>query len=114
MKTLDPRCDEEKREIFALFDGRIVCGDDSQMRRGPWTDKEGEIVKVVRGKPAPDIFLSAAEMIGRPVGREEVPTEGEAVERRKGLVFEDGIPGVQAALKAGMQGELCCVRPDTC
>ncbi|KIM31403.1 hypothetical protein M408DRAFT_327623 [Serendipita vermifera MAFF 305830] len=102
MKTMDPRADAEKREVFALFDGRIVCGDDSQLRRGPWT-KDGEIEKVVRGKPAPDIFLSAAEMIGRPVGREETPSTEEAAERGRGLVFEDGIPGVQAALKAGMQ-----------
>ena len=105
MKTMDPRCDDEKKEIFALFDGRVVCGDDSQMGRGPWVSKDGEVIKVVRGKPAPDIFLSAAEMIGRPVGREETPSAEETVERSKGLVFEDGIPGVQAALKAGMQGE---------
>ena len=105
MKTMDPRCDAEKREVFELFDGRVMCGDDSELGMGPWARLEGGVVKVVRGKPAPDIFLSAAELIGRPVGREETPSAEEAVERNKGLVFEDGIPGVQAALKAGMQGE---------
>jgi len=105
MKTMDPRCCAEKREVFALFDGRIVCENNSKLGVGPWATQEGDIVKVVRGKPAPDVFLSAAELIGRPVGREETPSEEEAAERSKGLVFEDGIPGVQAALKAGMQGE---------
>jgi len=61
-----------------------------------------------RGKPHPDIFLVAAkECLGRDVG--DVSTdasvdleEGLAVERRKGLVFEDAIPGVVAAKRAGM------------
>ena len=105
MKTMDPRCDAEKREVFKLFDGRVVCGDDSELGTGPWASSEGGVVKAVRGKLAPDIFLSAAELIGRPVGREETPSVEEAMERSKGLVFEDGIPGVQAALRAGMQGE---------
>jgi pseudouridine 5'-phosphatase len=105
MKTMDPRCNVEKREIFELFDGRVACGDDSKLGMGPWASAEGGAVKFVRGKPAPDIFLSAAELIGRPVGREETPSIEEVVERSKGLVFEDGIPGVQAALKAGMQGK---------
>ncbi|KAG8758119.1 hypothetical protein FRC14_000743 [Serendipita sp. 396] len=102
LKTIDPRCDEDKLEIFKLFGDKVVCGDDSQTGRGPWTNE-----RTVRGKPAPDIFLSAAEMIGRPVGREEgglgEVTEQQKVERSRGLVFEDGIPGVQAALRAGMQ-----------
>jgi pseudouridine 5'-phosphatase len=105
MKTMDPRCNVEKREIFELFDGRVACGDDSKLGMGPWASAEGGAVKFVRAKPAPDIFLSAAELIGRPVGREETPSMEEVVERSKGLVFEDGIPGVQAALKAGMQGK---------
>jgi pseudouridine 5'-phosphatase len=118
MKTVDPRCDAEKREVFELFDGRVVCGDDSELKLGPWASSEGGSVKLVRGKPAPDVFLSAAELIGRPVGREETPSAEEAVERSKGLVFEDGIPGVQAALKAGMQGESptvsCSLRMSLC
>lgn len=42
-----------------------------------------------RGKPAPDMFLLAAEKMGVPPGR--------------CLVFEDAEPGVQAALAAGMR-----------
>jgi len=44
---------------------------------------------VTRGKPAPDMFLLAAEKMG-------VPAKG-------CLVFEDAEPGVQAGLAAGMQ-----------
>ncbi|MFH1496301.1 MAG: HAD-IA family hydrolase [Verrucomicrobiota bacterium] len=42
-----------------------------------------------RGKPAPDMFLLAAEKMGVPADR--------------CLVFEDAEPGVQAALAAGMR-----------
>ena len=44
---------------------------------------------VDRGKPAPDMFLLAAEKMG-------VPAE-------KCLVFEDGQAGIEAANAAGMQ-----------
>jgi len=44
---------------------------------------------VVHGKPAPDMFLLAARLMG-------VPPE-------KCLVFEDAVPGIQAAHAAGMQ-----------
>lgn len=44
---------------------------------------------VVHGKPAPDMFLLAAKLMG-------VPPE-------KCLVFEDAVPGFQAAHAAGMQ-----------
>jgi HAD superfamily hydrolase (TIGR01509 family) len=47
---------------------------------------------VTRGKPAPDIFLLAAERMG-------VPPAG-------CLVFEDGEPGLLAARRAGMQAVL--------
>ena len=46
-------------------------------------------VPVGRGKPAPDMFLLAAERMG-------VPPE-------KCLVFEDAVPGIAAAKAAGMQ-----------
>jgi len=42
-----------------------------------------------RGKPAPDMFLLAAEKMGVPANR--------------CLVFEDAEPGIRAALAAGMQ-----------
>jgi beta-phosphoglucomutase family hydrolase len=44
---------------------------------------------VVHGKPAPDMFLLAAKLLG--------------VEPTKCLVFEDAEPGIKAALAAGMQ-----------
>ncbi len=51
---------------------------------------------VVHGKPAPDMFLLAAERMG-------VPPE-------KCLVFEDAPPGIQAARAAGMS---CVVVPSS-
>jgi len=61
-----------------------------------------------RGKPHPDIFLVAAkECLERNVG--DVSTdvsvgleEEWVLERKKGLVFEDAIPGVIAGKRAGM------------
>lgn len=79
------------------FPGRVAIG-----QRG---------IRKGRGKPHPDIFLVAAkECLGRNVG--DVSTDispglGEewVLERRKGLVFEDAIPGVIAGKRAGMNGE---------
>jgi len=48
--------------------------------------------QVKRGKPHPDIFLYAAETLG-------IETDED---RARTLVFEDGIPGVEAAVAAGM------------
>ncbi|KAJ6538865.1 HAD-like domain-containing protein [Mycena vulgaris] len=78
-------------EIFDCFEGKIVCGDDAK-----WT---------MRGKPEPDIFLVAArEILGRDVGPVDPAnvTAGQLEERRKGLVFEDALPGMQAGKRAGM------------
>ncbi|CAG8569471.1 4695_t:CDS:2 [Acaulospora colombiana] len=101
LKTADERCSKEKVEVFQLFREKVICGDDGPMGRSIWGTE-----KVVRGKPAPDIFLCAAEMVGRNVGRDEIDvSEEQKVERKRGLVFEDGIPGVEAASRAGMQGE---------
>ncbi|OSX65993.1 hypothetical protein POSPLADRAFT_1043524 [Postia placenta MAD-698-R-SB12] len=80
--------------LFGAFEGRVVCADDGLVRPG-------------RGKPHPDIFLVAAEKcLGRKVGEGEAVEAGvseeQKLERAKGLVFEDAIPGVLAGRSAGM------------
>ncbi len=61
------------REWFSIFK-TIVCGDDPRVRRG---------------KPAPDIFLAAAQSLG--------------VDPSSCVVVEDSPLGVAAALAAGMR-----------
>lgn len=83
-------------DLFNMFDGKVVCADDGLVAKG-------------RGKPNPDIFLVAArQMLGRDVGEgddiEKVITETQREERRKGLVLEDAILGMQAGKRAGMNG----------
>lgn len=80
------------QSVFGCFDGKVVCGDDHQYN--------------MKGKPAPDIFITTArEMLNRDVGHPEVSqTDIQINERRKGLVFEDALPGVQAGKRAGMSG----------
>ncbi|KIK09805.1 hypothetical protein K443DRAFT_671129 [Laccaria amethystina LaAM-08-1] len=77
------------QDVFGCFGNKIICGDDSHK---------------IKGKPAPDIFLVAAkELLGRDVGVPDVqPTSEQQEVRRRGLVFEDGLPGMQAAKRAGM------------
>ncbi|PFH51916.1 hypothetical protein AMATHDRAFT_74609 [Amanita thiersii Skay4041] len=77
-------------DVFDCFEGKVICGDDTEYS--------------MRGKPDPDIFLTAArELLGRNVGH---PLEGctyvQRRERSKGLVFEDSLPGVQSGKRAGM------------
>ena len=64
---------QQHREWFALF-AAIVLGDDPRLKRG---------------KPAPDIFLLAAQDLG--------------VEPARCVVVEDAPVGVEAARAAGMQ-----------
>ncbi|OCB88408.1 HAD-like protein [Sanghuangporus baumii] len=78
--------------LFGCFGNRVICADDAVIPEG-------------RGKPRPDIFLIAArEPLGLPVGTAEVEeaTDEEKAMRSRALVFEDAIPGVQAAKRAGM------------
>lgn len=79
-------------EVFGCFEGKVVCGDDQQYG--------------MRGKPEPDIFLVAAkEMLGRNVGNPTEPANEEhKAQRARSLVFEDGVPGLQAGKRAGMSG----------
>ncbi|KAK0448782.1 HAD-like domain-containing protein [Armillaria borealis] len=79
-------------EVFDCFEGNVVCADDER-----W----GAIA--MKAKPAPDIFLVAArEFLGRDVGEPGPVSEDQTLERKKGLVFEDGFAGVQAGKRAGM------------
>lgn len=52
---------------------------------------------VAHGKPAPDMFLLAARLMG--------------VEPARCMVFEDGKPGIEAAQAAGMKWVLVASRP---
>ena len=104
--------------VFQYFDieKNVVTGD--PLPEDP--DVPGRVangqrgIRKGRGKPHPDIFLVAAkECLGRNVG--DVSTdlsvdlaEEWVLERRKGLVFEDAIPGVIAGKRAGMNGEGDC------
>lgn len=80
------------QDVFGCFKGKVVCGDD--------------VHHAIKGKPAPDIFIIAAQkLLSRNVGPIKGPiTEDQKEERRKGLVFEDGLPGMQAGKRAGMLG----------
>jgi len=77
------------QSLFGCFEGKVICGDHKSN---------------MKGKPAPDIFLTTArEMLNRDVGYPEVSeTNIHIHERGKGLVFEDALPGVQAGKRAGM------------
>jgi HAD superfamily hydrolase (TIGR01509 family) len=64
------------QEFFGLFDA-VVLGDDAE---------------VINGKPAPDIFLRAAHLLGV-----------ESIDPNSCLVFEDAPAGVLAGLAADMR-----------
>ncbi|KAK0476763.1 HAD-like domain-containing protein [Armillaria novae-zelandiae] len=84
------------RDVFDCFEGNIVCADDEK-----W-----EAI-AMKAKPSPDIFLVAArELLGRDVAASGPVSEDQNLERKKGLVFEDGFAGVQAGKRAGMNGVL--------
>jgi pseudouridine-5'-monophosphatase len=58
---------------------------------------DDERMKGARGKPAPDIFLTALSAIN------EALPEGEKISPAECLVFEDSVPGVEAGRRAGMR-----------
>lgn len=73
---------ENLHDGFKLFGNRIVTGDD---------------VPPGRGKPQPDIYLNCLKLIN-----EERKLAGkESISIDECLVFEDGLPGVIAGIKAG-------------
>jgi pseudouridine-5'-monophosphatase len=77
-------------EIFAP--SHIVCGDDPRVPRG-------------RGKPLPDIYLTALETINEAIaasGSDEPPVRPEEC-----LVFEDAVPGCEAGRRAGCRVVWC-------
>jgi pseudouridine-5'-monophosphatase len=89
-------------ELFGLFEGKVICADD----RVDGAEGGERVIKEGRGKPAPDIYLTAAQkLLNLPVTITEDPaqiTPEEASLRARGLVFEDAIPGVEAGQRAGM------------
>jgi pseudouridine-5'-monophosphatase len=80
------------QDLFACFEGKAVCADD--------------FPGLMRGKPEPDMFLMAAkERLGFAVGNVQGScTDEEKKVRAKGLVFEDGLAGIQGGKRAGMNG----------
>lgn len=65
---------------FALFDGHVVTGDDPRLPPG-------------RGKPHPDIWAACLASLN--------DKHGTNIEPHECLVFEDGIPGVEAGKALG-------------
>lgn len=61
--------------------------DESGLR--PFFDALVDVDQVERGKPAPDLYLRAAEALGVPA--------------RRSVAFEDSYPGLESALAAGMK-----------
>ncbi|EER27035.1 hypothetical protein D8B26_002665 [Coccidioides posadasii str. Silveira] len=80
-------------ELFSQFpSSRIILGDDPRIGHG-------------RGKPRPDIYLLALEVINKEL-RESRCGEPE-IKPEECLVFEDSVPGVEAGRRAGMRVVWC-------
>lgn len=73
------------KDFFGVFGEVVMCGDDERI--------------IGKGKPRPDIFLHSLDHLNR-LRREKREPE---IMREECLVFEDGVPGVEAGLAAGMQ-----------
>lgn len=70
-------------EMMRVFDRARVLGDDP---------------RIMRGKPSPDIYLLALKLVNDGLEAGEEPIKPEEC-----LVFEDGLPGVEAGRRAGMR-----------
>jgi pseudouridine-5'-monophosphatase len=76
--------------LFAVFEERRrVLGDDPRIPKG-------------KGKPAPDIYLLALDMVN-----ETLPEGERKITPAECLVFEDSVPGVEAGRRAGMRVVWC-------
>lgn len=76
----------ETKKLLDIFrEDRRVLGDDPRVQHG-------------RGKPAPDIYLLALQMINSGFGDGTTKITPEEC-----LVFEDSVPGVEAGRRAGMR-----------
>ncbi|KAJ4415137.1 hypothetical protein N0V82_007507 [Gnomoniopsis sp. IMI 355080] len=82
LKTTRP---ETKRLLDYFQAERRILGDDTRVRYG-------------RGKPAPDIYLLALDVINSAIGSNE-----NAIKPNECLVFEDSVAGVEAGRRAGMR-----------
>jgi pseudouridine-5'-monophosphatase len=72
--------------LFSIFPtSQKILGDNPRIPAG-------------RGKPAPDIFLVALSAINA-----NLPPSITPIQPSECLVFEDAVPGVEAARRAGMQ-----------
>lgn len=80
-------------ELFSIFpECHKIVGDDGRIPKG-------------RGKPLPDIYLLALQVINETISAEE---EGERpILPEECLVFEDSVPGVEAGRRAGMRVIWC-------
>lgn len=82
LKTSNPRT-KQLLEVFQ--DERRILGDDPRLAHG-------------RGKPAPDIYLLALEVLNSAAGSSDRP-----IKPSECLVFEDSVAGVEAGRRAGMR-----------
>jgi len=75
-------------DVFAVFPmDRRVLGDDARVAPG-------------RGKPAPDIYLLALQLLNKVIREEGHEKE---IRPEECLVLEDSVPGVEAGRRAGCQ-----------
>ncbi|KIW99308.1 uncharacterized protein Z519_00971 [Cladophialophora bantiana CBS 173.52] len=76
---------ESKALLDLIPEEHRVLGDDPRVRKG-------------RGKPAPDIYLCALQILNSKLSKGSPPISPEEC-----LVFEDSLPGVEAGRRAGMR-----------